>query len=146
MENTDGFALCWVEWRDFGTFQPTSRKLLRGFITISIFYCVWFYRSRQYFKSKVVLHITLIKTSKENHNAIHNASFENFKAKIGRLHSSQSMFEFSLKIVILFKSEAKWSNFRYLKTLWGLMTCWQKFAHLDVSGISKSDNIEASIW
>jgi len=38
--------------------------------------------------------ILLVKTAKESHSAIHNTSFGTFKAKIGQLHSSQSMFEF----------------------------------------------------
>ena len=37
--------------------------------------------------------IILIKTAKESHSDIHNASFGTLKAKIDRPHSSQSMFE-----------------------------------------------------
>ena len=84
------------------------------------------YRSRQYYESKVLHNterftiplklVVLIKTAKGSHSAIHNASFGTLKAKMGRLYSSQSI-GISLKIVILVNSEAKWSNFRFLKKL-----------------------------
>ena len=67
------------------------------------------YRSRQYHESKVLITLKypefqrsaiplkrniLIQTAKESHSAIHNASLGIFIAKIGRLYSLQSMFEF----------------------------------------------------
>ena len=43
--------------------------------------------------------IILIKTVKESHSAIHNASFGIIKVKIGQLLSLQLMFEFPWKVL-----------------------------------------------
>ena len=56
-----------------------------------------------------------MKTVEESCSAIHKASFCTFKAKIGRFY----------EIMILVNFEAKLSEFRFLKALWGLILKWK---------------------